>query len=668
MQIDRLIFQPKTIQELFFGERTYFIPAFQRRYQWTKKEVIEFLEDIDKSQKAGGYFLGPLLTYQDSVNDETYHLVDGQQRLTTVILYFSAYRKYISDLEFKKDDIDYVDNFILPTLSRGSKPKRVIKTSHPIGDVFFEDMITNPENFDIDSEEYETLPELVNSYKIIIEYLKDTEARSVSDNNDFFDFITKKVFFTEMVADNFTQAFIIFERMNDRGIELSEADKIKHLLLSNIAKQGQEVFDQESPNLNKDWEEITDRIKSVDTTMDNFLRYFFMAFYWTDKYKNTSAILPWLKDESNPVAIEIVFNPSSLLKKIKKYSKQFEKIRNGQDKDGKFNESISSLKRNYSSNRQHYPILLAATDLDDLSEYKKVCKLVDALIVVFSWAEAQWNDLEKELPSLCSPLRKKDFKSFETEIRNLINKHKKEAEEKMINPDKLDVFEEDKNSLAKHLMHKVEYQLQEFCRESYTRGARDTVEHILEKGNLKIQQKSKPPKLELEDYIKIRHRLGNQTIWLKAPNSANSNKTPKEKVFKEVIIKNIENLEEGEETEYDFKEGVFQGTKHMTTNLIINGTLDSDAPSLEKIKNTFSISGPEKLTSNEYWTIKNIENREKYIFHILSQALLINLDPHNFGYKVYDFVDWDNFEFNNKEKPKDYKYNFKNIELIKEPK
>ena len=33
-----------------------------------------------------------------------------------------------------------------------------------------------------------------------------------------------------------------------------------------------------------------------------------------------------------------------------------------------------------------------------------------------------------------------------------------------------------------------------------------------------------------------------------------------------------------------------------------------------------------KITSNEYWTIKNIENREKYIFHILSQALLINLD------------------------------------------
>ena len=48
-----------------------------------------------------------------------------------------------------------------------------------------------------------------------------------------------------------------------------------------------------------------------------------MAFYWTDKYKNTKDILPWLKDEKNKIAIEIVYNPSSLLRKIKKYSKEY---------------------------------------------------------------------------------------------------------------------------------------------------------------------------------------------------------------------------------------------------------------------------------------------------------------------------------------------------------
>ena len=53
------------------------------------------------------------------------------------------------------------------------------------------------------------------------------------------------------------------------------------------------MFDEESPSLNQDWEEVTDRIKKTDTNMDDFLRYFFMAFYWDDQYKSKSAILPW---------------------------------------------------------------------------------------------------------------------------------------------------------------------------------------------------------------------------------------------------------------------------------------------------------------------------------------------------------------------------------------
>ena len=153
--------------------------------------------------------------------------------------------------------------------------------------------------------------------------------------------------------------------------------------------------------------------------MDDFLRYFFMAFYWDDQYKSKSAILPWLKEENNTTSIKFIFNPKVLLKELKKYSKYFEKIRDGKDNLGEFNESIQSLKSNYRSNRQHYPILLAASDLDDPIEYKKVAKLIDALIVIFSWSEAQWNDLEKALPDLCRPLRNDDFKTFEKEITKL---------------------------------------------------------------------------------------------------------------------------------------------------------------------------------------------------------------------------------------------------------
>mgnify|MGYP001220500844 CR=1 FL=1 len=665
MDLDKVIFQTKKIEEIFDGNRKYFIPSFQRRYQWSVAEVREFLDDIDKAQVSGGYFLGPLLTYKDLGDSKNYHLVDGQQRITTLILYFAAYRAYIKDLELSKSDVNFVEEFLMPTITRGKKPQRILKTSHPKGDQFLEDLLSDPDNVDFESEEYESLQELVKAYQFILSYLQDTDYRTVVDNNEFFDFVTTKVFVTEMVADNFTQAFIIFERMNDRGIELSEADKIKHLLLSNIARQGQEVFDEESPKLNNDWEEVTDLIKKKDTSMDDFLRYFFMAFYWNDKYKSKSDILPWLKDEKNRTTIKFVMNPKILLKELKKYAAFFEKLRDGEDRDGNRNESISSLKANYRSNRQHYPILLAASGLPDITEYKKVCKLVDALIVVFSWSEAQWNDLEKGLPKLCKPLRDNDFKKFEKEIRELINKHKQEAIEKMINPEKLSIFEQDKNSLAKHLMHKIEYQLQAFCKAEYIRSSRDSIEHILEQKNLKIQEKSKPPNVDLEEYIKIRHRLGNQTIWTKTPNSANAQKTPNEKISIDLIKKEISNDEENVDNEFEIQHGAFQGTKHMTTNVIINGTIDSDAPSFKTIQTKFSITGPEELKKG-YWTEENIKNREKYLFHVLSQALLVKLDPHDFNYKIYDFVDWDLFQWNNKDPEKEYKYSFKNIEILKE--
>ena len=44
-----------------------------------------------------------------------------------------------------------------------------------------------------------------------------------------------------MVANNFDEAFIIFERMNDRGIELTTGDKIKHLFFQ-ILMIGQEYL------------------------------------------------------------------------------------------------------------------------------------------------------------------------------------------------------------------------------------------------------------------------------------------------------------------------------------------------------------------------------------------------------------------------------------------
>ena len=90
--------QSKNIGELLGGnERARLIvPKFQRGYSWEKKHVEAFWTDVTGFQKEsavkGGpdkYFLGPIVLLQES--KDVIHLLDGQQRLATAIVLFSAF-------------------------------------------------------------------------------------------------------------------------------------------------------------------------------------------------------------------------------------------------------------------------------------------------------------------------------------------------------------------------------------------------------------------------------------------------------------------------------------------------------------------------------------------------------------------------------------------------
>lgn len=84
----------KTVNEL--AQYAFYIPAYQRGYRWTIQEVIDLLNDIyeftpreinDSSEKTW-YCLQPVVVKH--LQEQTYEVIDGQQRLTTayLILYY----------------------------------------------------------------------------------------------------------------------------------------------------------------------------------------------------------------------------------------------------------------------------------------------------------------------------------------------------------------------------------------------------------------------------------------------------------------------------------------------------------------------------------------------------------------------------------------------------
>lgn len=71
--------------------RKFRVPAYQRGYRWTKKEVIDLLEDLwefhqSEPKKQQFYCLQPIVIQK---NGELYDVLDGQQRLTTLYLLLS---------------------------------------------------------------------------------------------------------------------------------------------------------------------------------------------------------------------------------------------------------------------------------------------------------------------------------------------------------------------------------------------------------------------------------------------------------------------------------------------------------------------------------------------------------------------------------------------------
>jgi uncharacterized protein with ParB-like and HNH nuclease domain len=85
------------LQTIVEGTKQYLVPVFQRPYTWTKKEWKDLWEDlVDVSDpKARSHFIGAIVTLPWEATPATvtkYLLIDGQQRLSTILVLLSVIR------------------------------------------------------------------------------------------------------------------------------------------------------------------------------------------------------------------------------------------------------------------------------------------------------------------------------------------------------------------------------------------------------------------------------------------------------------------------------------------------------------------------------------------------------------------------------------------------
>ena len=95
---------------IFANSKKYSIPAYQRDYSWGEKEVETLLDNIIEGCSSDSpLFVGTIQFSKDSkVSDKTFDIVDGQQRLTTIILLFKLIELYTEEDVLKRNNISLV--------------------------------------------------------------------------------------------------------------------------------------------------------------------------------------------------------------------------------------------------------------------------------------------------------------------------------------------------------------------------------------------------------------------------------------------------------------------------------------------------------------------------------------------------------------------------------
>lgn len=223
-------FNPTTLLAALTGG-FYKVPLYQRSYSWGKQQVDDYWQDMLRAVRENSqYFLGTLV-FSSAGEDRVVSVIDGQQRLATTSILIAAMRDEWRARGDNKMEITYSE-YISPTDPEDyeEKPRiRLNATDHP----FYEDFIIKRSPEEPKSESHEKI-------KIAYETLSDNVKKLAAESGSswkaefakIYKFLNQQARVVTVTAPSDSDAFVIFETLNDRGADLTIADLLKNYLFS----------------------------------------------------------------------------------------------------------------------------------------------------------------------------------------------------------------------------------------------------------------------------------------------------------------------------------------------------------------------------------------------------------------------------------------------------
>ena len=335
----------------------FIIPPFQRNYSWDEEQCCELFDDIKNSiNKGRSHYIGNIVYYvgeNDSASFSEYILIDGQQRITSILLLLCALRRKLSDENAKKLEKKFLIN------EDEEDEKYRVKLKQTANDLMVFEKIIDYSSLSAEEQQNK----LFQNYNYFLERLSDyseEEALKFYNAVGNLDIVDLNL----QIENDLEAVQKIFEKINSTGKPLSVADLIRnYLLISKVTKEQEKLYKNY-------WVEI-EKLYQDKNNISDFAKHYLITKRrtWVEEKKMYSMFKLYFDNS--------IMSKEAVLKEMLRYSKFYNWFVDEKCPDEKANICLKEL--NVLKSDDMYSLLLILFDKLYDFEKEKLRNILDLL-------------------------------------------------------------------------------------------------------------------------------------------------------------------------------------------------------------------------------------------------------------------------------------------------
>jgi uncharacterized protein with ParB-like and HNH nuclease domain len=420
------------------NERKYKVDYFQREYSWEKKHIDQLVTDLTSTflnaytegdprtavEQYNNYFLGPFVV---SSKDGMKSIIDGQQRLTSLTLFFI----FLNNLQKELGGKESIEPLVFSEkYGHKSFNIQVEERTACLEKLFLEG------NYEFQPDDDESTINMAKQYANIAEAFPE-EIKGAAFPY-FLDWLKYNVIFVEITAYSDDNAYTIFESMNDRGLNLNSTEMLKGYILSRFG----EPKDREKAN--RFWRESIQTLHNQSKEEDQQFFQTWLRSQYADTIRQSKAgssnedfekigtrFHNWFRD--NLPKMKLKADSSGEFRtlvhnEMKFYLRAYLDILDAQKEEKKGWEHVFYIKHWGIAPSLAFPLMLAplkSTDSSDVTRQKinEVARYIETFTVrrSINFRKFGASSIRYTMYTLVRELRGKDLDSLRTILQDKLN-------------------------------------------------------------------------------------------------------------------------------------------------------------------------------------------------------------------------------------------------------